>query len=150
MPEQPTAPPADSPAPRTRKWSDVVTSSRQVWLAGLGALADAQIDGGKALEALVKRGQEIERRIEREGGLTRRPRGNRSSPGAKVPAAAAEKVALLFENRVARALDRLGMRPAAEIDKLSAQLQKLSARVAALERKLAKPEQKQEKREPPA
>lgn len=150
MPEQPPAPPADSSAARTRKWSDVVTSSRQVWLAGLGALADAQTDGGKALEALVKRGQEIERRLEREDALTRGPRGSLSAQRAKHPAPATEKVALLFENRVARAKDRLGMRPAAEIDKLAAQVQKLSSTVAALEKKLTQPEQRQEKREPEA
>ncbi len=127
-------PESGRPAPKRRgnkKWSDVVSSSRQVWLAGLGALAEAQAEGAKALDALVKRGQDVERRLAREAQAGRKPRR------ADVPPRPSEKLGLLFEQRVARAVDRLGIRPTVDVTKLAARVERLSARVEALSKQLA-------------
>ena len=37
-------------------------SAQQIWLAGLGAFAKAQEEGGKAFESLVKEGLTIQRK----------------------------------------------------------------------------------------
>jgi poly(hydroxyalkanoate) granule-associated protein len=120
---------------RTRRgnntWSDVVSSSRQVWLAGLGALAEAQAKGAKALDALVERGREVERRLAHEAEVGR----SRSRAGG--PPRPTEKLGLLFEQRVARAVDRLGLRPTVDVAKLAARVERLSARVEQLSKQLA-------------
>ena len=121
---------SSSKPPTHKKWSDVVSSSRQVWLAGLGALAEATA-GGKALDDLVERGQEVELRLAREAAVRGKPRRENAVPRPS------EKLGLLFEQRVARALDRLGMRPTADVAKLAARVEKLSARVEALSKQLA-------------
>ena len=129
--------------PQKQNLTKVVASSRQVWLAGLGALATAQEDGARALDELVKRGAEIEQRLKREAARDNRENA-RGAGGRGVQPPATEKLTLLFEQRVARALTRLGMPAAtevktltAEVRKLSTQVDKLSARVAALEKRLA-------------
>src|SRR5205823_1660516 len=38
----------------------VVQSSRQIWLAGLGAFSRAQAEGAKVFESLVKQGEAVE------------------------------------------------------------------------------------------
>ena len=128
--------------PEKKKLSDVVASSRQVWLAGLGALATAQEEGARALDELVKRGQEIEQRLKRE---TAQPNSAdaRAAGRRGVPPRGSEKLTLLFEQRVARALPRLGIPTATEVKtltsqvrKLSTQVDKLSATVEALEKRL--------------
>ncbi len=120
-----------SPAPRrqpNKKWSHVYTSSRQVWLAGLGAMAQAEVEGAKSLDGLIQRGQDVERRLARTADA--RPLEARRLHSG-------EKLGLLFEQRVARALDRLGVRPATDITKIAARVEKLSARVDALTKQLA-------------
>ena len=123
--------------PGKKKWSDVVSSSRQVWLAGLGALVEAEAQGSKALDTLVARGQEVERWLARdaEAGRARR-RVDRPFASTEL-ARPHEKLGLLFEQRVARAIDRLGMRPPADVAKLEARVERLSAKVEALTRKVA-------------
>jgi outer membrane murein-binding lipoprotein Lpp len=44
---------------------------------------------------------------------------------------------LLFEQRVARAVDRLGLRPTVDVAKLAARVERLSARVEQLSKQLA-------------
>jgi poly(hydroxyalkanoate) granule-associated protein len=142
MSARPESARSTSKKPANKKWSDVVSSSRQVWLAGLGALAEAEAAGGKALDELVKRGQEVEHRLAREGEARRQPRGEAVAPRPS------EKLGLLFEQRVARSLDRLGMRPTVDVVKLAARVERLSARVEALSKQLdassdaAKPKRK--------
>ena len=55
----------------------VKDSAQQIWLAGLGAFAKAQSEGGKAFETLVKEGLSIQRKTqavaeERIAGATNR------------------------------------------------------------------------------
>ena len=42
----------------------VKESAQQIWLAGLGAFAKAQEEGGKVFEALVKEGTSIQRKTQ--------------------------------------------------------------------------------------
>ena len=44
-------------------------SAQQVWLAGLGAFAKAQQEGGKVFEALVREGQALQRKTQDAAGV---------------------------------------------------------------------------------
>jgi poly(hydroxyalkanoate) granule-associated protein len=105
-----------------------VTSSRQVWLAGLGALAKAQDEGSEALERLVQRGHEIERRLQQEAAA-------RAAQPRKGAPRGVEKLGRVFEQRVAEAVDRLGLRPAVDVRALEARVETLAAQVEALRRR---------------
>lgn len=112
-------------------------SAQQIWLAGLGAFAKAQEEGGKAFEALVKEGSTMQRRSqavaeERLAEVTERM----SSVASDLSARAAgqwDKLEHIFENRVARALERLGAPSASELDALTARVDALQARLDALQ-----------------
>jgi poly(hydroxyalkanoate) granule-associated protein len=101
-------------------------SAHHNWLAGLGALASAQAEGGRAFEALVKQGLDMQNRTqalakERMAAMTSQ------AVGAVAPW---NRLGGIFEERVAQALTGLGMPTAQE-------LAALTARVEALERALA-------------
>ena len=54
---------ADASAPAAKDLAKtVLDSSRQIWLAGLGAFSRAQQEGTKVFEILVKQGEALESR----------------------------------------------------------------------------------------
>jgi len=114
-------------------------ASHNVWLAGLGALASAQAEGSKALEALVQQGLEMQSRTQalaKEGMAEvaqRMESMTRQAAGAVAPWN--NRLGGIFEERVAQALAGLGM-PTAQ------QLAALTARVEALERALSQAQSK--------
>lgn len=108
-------------------------SAQQIWLAGLGAFAKMQEEGGKAFEALVKDGANVQKKTQKaaEESLSQaqaRMAGFATEFGAKA-AGGWGKLENIFEERVARALEKLGVPSAQEVAALK-------ARVAALEAQL--------------
>jgi len=108
-------------------------SAQQIWLAGLGAFAKMQQEGSKAFEALVKDGAGMQKKTQAaaEETLTQaqtRMAGFASEFGTKA-AGQWGKLENIFEERVARALEKLGLPSAADYAALQ-------ARVAALEAEL--------------
>jgi poly(hydroxyalkanoate) granule-associated protein len=122
------APAAAPPRPDTTK-----DSAQQIWLAGLGAFAKAQAEGGKAFEALVSEGLSIQRQTQTAAEDRLAEAAHRVSHLASGFTARAtgpwDKLENIFEDRVAKALHRLGV-PAARY------LEALQARVEALEQQL--------------
>jgi poly(hydroxyalkanoate) granule-associated protein len=116
------------------KGSDrIKDSAQQIWLAGLGAFAKMQQEGSKAFEALVKDGAGMQKKTQAAAEETlaqaqTRMAGFASEFGTKA-AGQWGKLENIFEERVARALEKLGLPSAAD----HAALQ---ARVAALEAEL--------------
>ncbi|WP_012745513.1 phasin family protein [Variovorax paradoxus] len=116
------------------KGSDrIKDSAQQIWLAGLGAFAKMQQEGSKAFEALVKDGAGLQKKTQQAAEETlaqaqTRMAGFANEFGTKA-AGQWGKLENIFEERVARALEKLGVPSAAE----HAALQ---ARVAALEAEL--------------
>jgi len=108
-------------------------SAQQIWLAGLGAFAKMQQEGSKAFEALVKDGAGMQKKTQQAAEETlaqaqARMAGLASEFGTKA-AGQWGKLENIFEERVARALEKLGHpSPAAHAA--------LEARVAALEAEL--------------
>ena len=112
--------------------------AQHVWLAGLGAMAKAQEQGSKAIEALVNDGLAFQRKSQAEAQQRLHEATERLSHMAtgfgQQASGRVDKLEHLFEDRVAKALHRLGMPSLLDI-------QMLTDRVAQLEAKLeAKPE----------
>lgn len=109
-------------------------AAQQVWLAGLEALTRAQQQGGRMFEALVQEGLAMQKRAQAATGSPLGDVGQRvqqmgqdlGKEFTQRASAPWEKLEGLFEERVARAVERLGYPPAGEI-------QALRERVAALE-----------------
>lgn len=111
----------------------VKESAQQIWLAGLGAFAKAQEEGGKVFSALVKEGNSIQKRTMRvtedkvnevtgtvtklAGQFQKQAKGNW------------DKLETVFEHRVERALKRLGVPTSREISSLTKRVEELTASV---------------------
>jgi poly(hydroxyalkanoate) granule-associated protein len=100
-------------------------SAQEIWLAGLGAYARAQDEGSKVFETLVKAGQEIESR-------TRSVAGGTVEAMASKAAGTWSKLEQVFEDRVARSLNRLGVPSGKEMKELSGRIAELNASVQSL------------------
>lgn len=120
--------------------SSVKDSAQQIWLAGLGAFAKAQEEGGKVFEALVKEGLGMQRKsqvIAEEKMSEAASKMSHLAQGISERATGQwDKLENIFEDRVAKALKKLGVPSARDVDllqqrvdALTQQLQELSARV---------------------
>jgi poly(hydroxyalkanoate) granule-associated protein len=115
-------------------------SAQQIWLAGLGAFSKAQAEGGKAFETLVKEGMTIQRKTqavaeERINEATQRMSSMANDIGSKA-AGQWDKLENIFEDRVAKALGKLGVPSARDIESL---IERIDALSAAVQRQGAKP-----------
>lgn len=110
----------------------VKDSAQQIWLAGLGAFAKAQEEGGKVFDALVKEGETIQAR-------TRKLTDEKIAVVAGKAAGTWDRLEQVFEDRVARALGSLGVPSKKDIDKLSKRVVELTAVVQGLTEAKAAP-----------
>lgn len=114
----------------------VKESAQQIWLAGLGAFARAQKEGGKVFETLVTQGLTIQKRTramteERISEVTGRV-GKVAGDISKQATESWDRLEQVFEERVARALNRLGVPTNTDIQALIARVDALNASVQAL------------------
>jgi poly(hydroxyalkanoate) granule-associated protein len=121
----------------TQLASTVKESAQQIWLAGLGAFSKAQEEGGKVFEALVKEGLTIQKRTQAvaEEKLTEATT-RMSSMATDLSSKASgqwDKLENIFEDRVSRALKKLGVPTAREIDQLTDRIEELQRTVASLQ-----------------
>jgi poly(hydroxyalkanoate) granule-associated protein len=116
--------------------STVKESAQQIWLAGLGAFSKAQEEGGKVFEALVKEGVSIQRRTQAAAEEKLGEASNRMTAVATDLSNKAsgqwDKLEVIFEERVSRALKKLGVPSARDVDELVARVDELNRRVAGL------------------
>lgn len=117
-------------------------NTHQIWLAGLGAMAQAQAQGNKAFETLVSDGLAFQRKSQEEAQqrfqeaterFANMAQGLGQQAGGRI-----DKLEHVFEERVARALHRLGMPTLQDIADLQARVADLEARFAAPPRSPAK------------
>ena len=148
-----TAQAQDHTATGAQLASSVKDSAQQIWLAGLGAFSKAQAEGGKVFETLVKDGMGLQRKTQAAAeekiseatskmttmanGITAKATGVATDITAKATGQW-DKLENIFEERVAKALSKMGMPTAKEVqalakrvDELSAQLKKAPAKSAA-------------------
>jgi poly(hydroxyalkanoate) granule-associated protein len=125
------------------KLADTVRdSAQQIWLAGLGAFSKAQEEGAKVFEALVKEGKGLEAKTRKmtESRMTEvSDQVNKAAQTATNKANAAwDKLEQVFEDRVARALNRLGVPTNNDIQSLTKKVAELNLAVTALRTKQSK------------
>ncbi len=111
-------------------------SAAQIWQAGLGAFAKAQGEGSKVFDALVKEGMSIQRKTqavaeekfgEVSGKMTKLSEDVQSKAGQQW-----DKLESIFEERVAKALGKLGVPSSKDVSALIARIDALQASVARL------------------
>jgi len=132
-------PTAKTPASGSPLSGAIKDSAQQIWLAGLGAFSKAQAEGGKAFETLVKEGLSIQRKTqavaeERISEATNRVTGMASDISSKA-AGQWDKLESIFEDRVAKALNKLGVPSARDIETLMERIDALSQQVHRLNAK---------------
>jgi len=116
--------------------SSVKDSAQQIWLAGMGAFSKAQEEGTKVFEALVKEGMSLQKKTqavaeEKLGEVT----GKMSAMADTVSAKAGQnwdKLEAIFEQRTAKALNKLGVPTAKDVDALVQRVDALAAAVSKL------------------
>ena len=114
----------------------VKDSAQQIWLAGMGAFSKAQAEGGKIFETLVKEGVSLQKKTqgmaeEKISEVT----GKMSAMAGNVTAKAGQnwdKLEAIFEQRTAKAMNKLGVPTAKDLDALTKRVDALAAAVAKL------------------
>ena len=119
----------------------VKDSAAQIWQAGLGAFAKAQAEGTKAFESLVKEGTSIQRKTQAAAEEKISEATNRMSAMAGDISSKAsgqwDKLENIFEDRVAKALNKLGVPSAKDVNALIARIDDLNKSVQNLSTKAA-------------
>lgn len=100
-------------------------SAQQIWLAGLGAFAKAQEEGNKVFDALVREGESIQSK-------TRKVAEDKVTEMAAKATGTWDKLEQVFENRVAKALNSLGVPTKNDIESLTKRVAQLTAEVEKL------------------
>jgi poly(hydroxyalkanoate) granule-associated protein len=116
--------------------SSVKDSAQQIWLAGMGAFSKAQEEGGKVFEALVKEGLSLQKKTQ---GLAEEKisevTGKMSAMAETVTSKANQnwdKLEAIFEQRTAKAMSKLGVPTAKDVQALTKRVDELAAAVARL------------------
>jgi poly(hydroxyalkanoate) granule-associated protein len=108
-------------------------SAQQIWLAGVGAFSKAQQEGNKVFEALVREGNSIQKRTmrvteDKVNEVTTKI-GKFAGRFQHQTNSTWDKLEGVFEERVERALKRLGVPTHKEITELTHRVEKLTASV---------------------
>jgi len=114
----------------------VKDSAQQIWQAGLGAFAKAQAEGSRAFEALVKDGTTLQRKTQAAAEDRISDATNRMTHMATDISSKAsghwDKLENIFEERVAKALNKLGVPSAKDVNALIARIDALKLSVQKL------------------
>ena len=116
--------------------ASVKDSAQQIWLAGMGAFSKAQEEGTKVFETLVKEGLNLQKKTQ---GLAEdkisEVTGRMSAMADNVTAKAGQnwdKLEAIFEARTAKAMGKLGVPTAKDVDALVKRVDALAAAVTRL------------------
>jgi poly(hydroxyalkanoate) granule-associated protein len=111
----------------------VFDSSHKIWLAGLGAFSKAQREGTKVFESLVKQGERLQDRTRRAATETAAAARGAATAKAKEMQQMAggtwDKLEQVFEDRVARALSKLGVYTQNDVQRLATRVDELAEAV---------------------
>jgi poly(hydroxyalkanoate) granule-associated protein len=111
----------------------LVESAQQIWMAGVGAFTRAQGEGSKLFEALVKEGMNIEKTTRQlAGGRVDAVRDAMEDRVGVVRGRASDtwdRLEKVFEDRVQRALNRLGIPGRDDLNALSGRVDALTAQL---------------------
>ncbi|WP_248767964.1 phasin family protein [Pseudomonas sp. MWU12-2345] len=122
--------------------AEVKVYARKIWLAGLGAYTKVGREGSEYFKELVEAGQDVEREGKKLIGAQREAANSQidnvksevTSLKGKVEVQL-DKVEKAFDNRVASALNRIGIPSKHDVETLSAKLDELTALLERVARK---------------
>jgi poly(hydroxyalkanoate) granule-associated protein len=134
--------------------STVKDSAQQIWLAGLGAFSKAQEEGGKVFEALVKEGLTLQKKTQavaedRISDVTSKVSHLAGDISGKATQQW-DKLESIFEERVAKAQNKLGVPSRKDIEALNERIDALATAIAKLGGTVAKPSRKAAAKAAPA
>ena len=133
-----THPSADLQAKAEQMSRSIVDSAQQIWMAGVGAFTRAQGEGSKLFEALVKEGMTIEKSTRQlatgKVDAVRDAVEDRVGVVRERAVDTWDRLEKVFEDRVQRALNRLGVPSREDLADLSGRVNELNAEL----RKLSK------------
>jgi poly(hydroxyalkanoate) granule-associated protein len=105
----------------------VMDSAQQIWLAGLGAFSKAQDE-----DTLVKQGEALETRTRHVAEATMETARDQASKTFEAATGKFDRLEQVFEARVHKSLNRLGVLTSKDVEALSAQVAELADAVRAL------------------
>lgn len=115
--------------------NSVKESAQQIWLAGMGAFAKAQAEGKQVFEALVKEGASLQKKTQNVAEEKFDEVTNRMTSMADDVTAKAgkqwDKLESIFEERTAKALQKLGVPSSKDVQSLMDRIDALQAQVGA-------------------
>lgn len=113
--------------------AEVKQYTRKAWLAGLGAYARAGQEGYDYFKELVKTGETVEKDgkklVNKKIDAVNERVDDLKSDAVQAVEGRLEQIENAFDQRVARALNRVGMPSRNDLDALSVRLEQLSALV---------------------
>ncbi len=102
---------------------DIRKYTHQIWLAGLGAFSKAEEEGGRFFDALVDTGRDLESKTRSAEAKVDEIREKvRHRTGETM-----EKMEKAFDERLNKALSRLGLPSKREVESLKQRIQELTA-----------------------
>ena len=120
-----------SNAQAERLGKSITESAQQIWLAGMGAFNRAQAEGGKLFESLVRDGLSLEQTARKFAGAradVMRDAVEGTVGQARERAADTwDKLEKVFEDRVQRALVKLGVPGRDDLNALTERVERLTA-----------------------
>ena len=123
--------PASGAAQAERLGKSITESAQQIWLAGMGAFNRAQAEGGKLFESLVRDGLSLERNARKFAGAradeVRDAMEDKVGQARERAADTWDKLEKVFEDRVQRALVKLGVPSREDLNALSTRVERLTA-----------------------
>lgn len=111
---------------------NIMDSTRNIWLAGLGAFAKTQEEGGKLFESLVKDGARIEAKSKKKAEHKADDLRDKVGETKARVLGGWDKLEHTFQERVAKALERIGVPTNDEVRELSRRVEELNANLQEL------------------
>lgn len=131
-------PAADAPSFGEGLPKSIMDSAQHIWHAGMGAFGRAQEEGSKLFESLVKEGSGLEQKTRRMAGgkveSVREAVESRVGAAKERAADTWDRLEKVFEDRVQRALVRLGVPGREDLQALIARVDELNAELRKLGR----------------
>jgi poly(hydroxyalkanoate) granule-associated protein len=127
---------ADLQAKAEQMSRSIVDSAQQIWMAGVGAFTRAQGEGSKLFEALVKEGMNIEQTTRKlatgKVDAVRDAVEDRVGVVRERAVDTWDRLETVFETRVQRALNRLGVPSREDLSELTSRVNELNGELRKL------------------
>jgi poly(hydroxyalkanoate) granule-associated protein len=120
-----------------KQLDDVTDTAHQVFLAGLGAAALSQEEGGRLFDRLVTRGRKVETEGKKKVTQTKNQGKKRLDAAKKRATQAFDRVQGELEGRVAKVVNRLGIPNQDQIRLLTERVAELTRKVEGLQKSKA-------------